>query len=665
MGEGKNSVFGIMFGVLLAEGAPKVFKRSRKLLFRWRRFLTPVWIGFLVYLAAVILRWQAPAWWPVVLLFPVIGIGAAWAGPRLSDRASAVVMAVVPAGLDRGKDGVLDRPIERAYFASLLTFMGGYMGLRIIDGPSSLSGYMWLAGEVLWGGTWWYHRRVRVAGRADKFARKWHIISDKETCPFRLAPLAGSKVIRAEAMGKTSVLTIRLAPSQTADAVTHLTGALASFFNMRVGSVFAAPDDNMARNVVLTFLPKNPWKGKIDHPAPEPGTVSLAGLKKRFPMGLLAHGAQIIYELQHTLVVGSTGSGKSGWLNSLMMWLTACSDCIVLGIDMAQGATLGLWSKCLALPLATDVDAAIVILERVLGVIKDRESRLGLTTEDYDGPDDSFEPSKKTPWLVLVIEEFPDLLAEAQMTTKYDENGKAAGNMEKYVILLLSRIAKKARKCGIRMILASQNGTKVDMGSKEMQAQLRAIVGLNLDSGQSRNLWGDGQARGWKSTDLRLGQFLLKDDEHTTPDVAKGFWTEKKQRWEHAGKAADLHKALEPTAWAVLMGVIEITVDFIEGEIVPAQRGPEQAVLDYLRTEAQSGSRVEDIADVLTKAKEANGGGGPGTSRATIYRHLNVLAERGEVRDENGVWHAVAEPVRRMESEPGTTMVSIQGEQQA
>lgn len=650
MGSGKNSVLGIATGVLVAQGAPKAIKGARKLLYRWRRALTPLWFAGLVWLASVIMRWQIPEWWPVVLVFPVLGIGLAWAGPRLGDRWTSVVMAVVPQGLDSGRDGVLDRPVERIYFGSLLTYLGAYMVLRIVDGPSDFSMWMWISGVVLWGGTWWYHRRIRVAGRADRFAKKWPILADKETCPFRLSPLVDSKVVKATSRGKTSVLVVRLAPSQTADAITHLTGALASYFNLRKRSVFISDDEEKARYVRITFLPKDPWKGKIPHPVfaegIEPGSISLRELRKRFAMGLLAHGEPLFYELQHTLVVGASGSGKSIWLHSLMTWLTACRDCIVVGVDMAAGATLGVWRKALALPLATDVEAAIVILERVLGVIRDREIQLGLASEDDDDAADAFEPSEKTPWLVLVIDEFPDLLAEAKMTTRLDENGKPNGTFEKYVITLLSRIAKKARKCGVRLVFASQNGTKTDLGSKEMQAQLRAIVGLNLDTQQSRNLWGDLTRLGWKSTDLKEGQFLLRDDEHGSPDPAKGFFVANRDRRDHVAKAEALHKALEPTAWNVLMGLAGES-DYIDAEVVPEPRESEEnEVLQFLRLEGPS--KAEPLVERL------------GVSRATIYRRLKRLAEANLVYADNGTWHAV-KPER---TETGTAILSIQGEQQ-
>jgi hypothetical protein len=671
-----KEMLGTAGGVLVAEGVGRGWKRGRKLMFRWRRALTPLWFGFLIFLTCVIWRWQIPEWWPVVLTVPVGGVLLAIFGPKLSDRWSRIVMALVPNGLDKGKDGVLDRVTERVYFGTLMAYIGTYMILRIVDGPSDLSGWLWQIGVAVFGGAWWYHRRVRVAGRADRFARKWPKLADKETCPPRLVPLVGSKVVDARAFGKTSVLKIRLGEGHTVDSVSHLRDALASFFAMRPSSVFIAPDADQARNVIMTFLPKDPWSGKIAHPVfaggdIKPGQTSLRSLGKRFAMGLYAHGERIMYQLQHTLVVGASGSGKSGWLHSLMTWLVSFCDVVVVGIDMAAGATLGVWRKTLALPLAEDLDAAIIILERVFGVIRDREARLGLASEDDDDAADSFEPDRKHPWLILVIDEFPDLLAEAKDTKRPAEDG--GGNYLTYVVNLLSRIAKKARKCGVRIIIASQNGTKADLGSKEMQAQLRAIVGLSLDPQQSKNLWQNDMHRGWNSTALRDGQFLLKDDEHGTPDPGKGFWVENKDRRDLVKKVAPngyREVYLEPSAWAILTG--ETAPEVIDAEVVSEETfGPEYAVLEYLRVEAPEGAKVETISDVLTRAKEESGGSGPGTSRATIYRHLEKLEGMGLVIRNGGgegVWKAapvtapMPVPEPRTETEGPVVIASIQGE---
>jgi hypothetical protein len=606
-------------GVILAKLglwlAGKLGKGVRRLAFRWRRALSPVFFGFVVWLVSVIARALVPQWWAVALVLPVFGIAVAWFGPKLGDRWSAFVMRLVPTGLDSGVSGVMDRPIERIYFGSLVSLIGVYMAVRIGAGPSDFTGWFWKIGLLLYGGSWWYHRRVRTAGRADRYARKFVKFADRDRCPDTLRPFIGCKVTAVKGKGRVAMLTVRLAEGMTVDVVSRLTKPLASAFSMRPASVFIKEDPTNARSVVITFLPSDPWKGKIDHPMPEPGTISLKSVAKRFAMGLYADGRELLYDLQHTLVVGQTGSGKSIWLHSLMTWLTACSDTIIVAIDMAGGATLGVWRKCLALPLADDLASAIVILEAVFNVIKDRERALGKASEEDDDAADSFEPSAKTPWLILVIDEFPDLLAEAKATSRGDNQG----TYEKVINNLLMRIGKKARKCGVRLIFASQNGTKPDLGSKELQAQLRAVVGLALDAQQSRNLWQSLERLGWNSTHLREGQFLLRDDYHTVPDAAKGFFVSNQARRRHVMAAYELHKTLEPSAWQALCGLdatLVMPVETVE---------PVEPVLDHLRE--QGPAKVDTLVDRIGEI-----------SRATVYRRLKAYAEQGLVVNRNGTW---------------------------
>jgi hypothetical protein len=298
-----------------------------------------------------------------------------------------------------------------------------------------------------------------------------------------------------------------------------------------------------------------------------------------------------------------------------MTWLTACSDTVTVAIDMAGGATLGVWRKALALPLADDLASAIVILEAVFNVITVRERALGLASENDDEAADSFEPSAETPWLILVIDEFPDLLAEAKLTKQAD----GQSTYEKIINSMLSRIAKKARKCGVRLIFASQNGTKPDLGSKELQAQLRAVVGLSLDAQQSRNLWQSLERVGYNSTHLREGQFLLRDDHHTVPDAAKGFFVSNAARRRHVMAAHELHKVLEPSAWQALCG-LDATI------VMPAEEvQPDEPVLAYLTVEGPA--KVDTLVDRIGEI-----------SRATVYRRLKAYAEQGLVVTRNGIW---------------------------
>jgi FtsK/SpoIIIE family len=650
MSKGKDtSLFKVALGILLAKGVLGGIRMGRRLAWRWRRLLTPLWVGFGLWLFAVLYRAAIPEWWPVVLALPAAGLGLAITGPKLSERLRTVAMVLVPDGLDRGTDGVLDRVPERAYLAVLTVWSGTYLAVRIAVGPGPVSGTMWQSGVLVLGGMWWWHRRIRVAGRADRYARRWGKIRRGETNSMELRALKDSKVVQVRSLGAIAKLKIKLAPAVTQAQVARACEALASYMpKMRPNSVFYAADEFSAQHCWFTFIPKDPWKGKIDHPLPEPGSLTLRELGFRLVMGIMADATELVYKLQHTLIVGQSGSGKSIWIHSLIIWLLACRDVIIVGIDMAGGATLGVWRKVLALPLATDLDQARHILERILAVIEDRERQLGVAAEESDDADDEFMPSPETPWIVLVIDEFPDLIAQGRTETRQvpiiDGDGKVIGQRTlESIESMIGRIGKRARKCGIRIKVAAQNGSKPDVGSKEFQAQLKAVVGLGLDAHASKVLWGELLKQGWNSTGLKNGQFLLRDEDHPRPEIAKGFFVAPRDRRTIVTKAMELGRpVLEPTAWAALMGTGTGTSGMVI-DMPPVPREELDEVVAQLRDEGPY--KVDDLCEL------------PGMpARATVFRRLKKATLLGQAKSVDGVWHFIPPEDRAKPSDEELTI---------
>jgi hypothetical protein len=615
---GKNSVVGIAIGVLLARLAGKTVtgtaKLVRRLLFRWRRILTPLWCGFGLWLFAVLYRWLIRDWWPMVLLIGGTGLTLALFGPRLSERIQAVVSRVVPDGLDRGRTGVLDSFRERVYLGTLLTYVSGYLALRIAGGSTDLTERTWQIGVLVFGGIWWWHRRIRTIGRADKYLRSWRKLSEGKTSAIELRPLVGSKPVESSGTRGVVRIRVKLAEGMTAAHVAKASAALASFWDLRPGAVFVSEHERNSRWAWLTLLPRDPWKGKITHPMPAVASTTLVGLNYRFEMGLHADGRPSYYRLQHTLLVGASGMGKSAWIESLMIWLLDCQDVAIAGIDMASGATLGIWRRVLALPLATDIAEAIGLLKRVLALIEDRERQLAVGKEEDEDDIDSFQPTKDTPWLVLIIDEFPDLVAGGEPKE------------QKLVLVLLSRIAKRARKAGVKLIFACQNGSKADLGAKEIQSQLTCVVSLGLDPHASRTLWVSLWQNGWRSENLKVGQYFLRDPEHTQPDIAKGYFVPTSERRAAVKAAADRRPQFEPSAWLALNSDTGYTPEEETPRPEPVPEPPSDPVLAAIVEKPRTG---QEIADLL----------GPSPSRATVFRRLQAFKEAGQAYSINGVWY--------------------------
>lgn len=571
---------------------------TRRLVFRWRRALSPVVTAGLIWLVSAVWHWTFPEWAPLALALAVGGIVVAVLGPKLNDRWSAIVVRVIPAGLDKGRTDVLDRMIERVYFGSLWTAVGVYITVRAGLGPSDFTLWWWRSALLVFGGSWWFHRRIRTAGRADRIGRKWNRITDRDRCPDNLKAIAGSRIVETHGNNGTSIVKVRLTEALTVDSAHRMCRPLASYYRTRPGSVHCREDEHDASYVWFTFLPEDPFKGKNPHPGPAVGATSLRELGKRLTMGKMLDGSERTMSLaDHIGVYGATNSGKSGFLHSIMRWLVPLTDTIIVGIDMANGATLGVWKKALALELARDLPSAAVVLERVLAFIEDRERQLGNQDDDDDA--DDFEPTDEEPWLFLIIDEYPDLIAAAKGAGMYDE--KKQLSWEKHINNLMGRIGKKARKTGVRVITAAQNPTKPDMGSKEFQAQLRTIISLGLDSLQSRNLWGNLEKIGWSSVSLNNGQYIQKDSENTVPQRSKSWWVEKAERRRIAREAGEkLVKMAEPTAWMALTGMPGVTVEL-----------PKPERLDPFLRLFEDGPQT--VPELIRASR---------SSRATVYRNL-------------------------------------------
>jgi FtsK/SpoIIIE family len=623
MARGKNSVLGIASGIVAAKFLGWLLRRIRRALFRWRRLLAPVWFAVIVWLIACVWHWLWPSWWPIALAVPVAGVTLAVCGPRLSERWQSVVTALIPDGLDRGHSGMLDRPVERAYFGALTSVIGGWMALRVGGGPTELTERIWQWTLLILGGIWWYHRRVRVAGGADWYTRKWVRLKEGRVKHPRLNCLIGSTVVRAEGTRKRATLWVRLGEAITVGEAHTALPALESFYRLRPGAISVAENPTNSRYGVFTILAKDPWGSRIDHPMPAPRSTTLATLDKRLQVGLTADGKPDFLDLEnHTLLVGQTGSGKSIFLHNLMTWLCACRDVAVVGIDMAGGATLKLWSKAMLMPIATNRDEAVGLLERTLEFMETRERELGLRGEDGSGGDeDSFAPSEEHPWLVLIIDEFPDLTLGTN------------GTHDKEVIGLLQRIAKRSRKCGIRSIIAAQNGSKEDLGSKELQGQYRCQIGMRLEDHNSKVLWGGLARLGWSSKNLGIGEYLLRDPTHTVPSVAKGFFVPREERREVARQAAEQPVRLEPAGMSIFTRQRDTDLVHdghlvVEGEVAP-EDPLVTAILEALR---DGPMRAADLAVKLEKGK------------ATVHRKLRDAKAAGRVCSVDGEWQ-LAEPI--------------------
>ncbi|MDP6849684.1 MAG: DNA translocase FtsK [Planctomycetota bacterium] len=190
--------------------------------------------------------------------------------------------------------------------------------------------------------------------------------------------------------------------------------------------------------------------------------------------------------MPHMLVAGTTGSGKSVCLNSILMTmlLTRGPDHLRLILVDPKQVELQLYKDIphLACPVVTDMKRAPFVLDWAVRNMEDRlhlfklagvrniadynalgkaklKERLG---EDYD-PE---EISEMLPYIVLVVDELADLMMVSA----------------KEVEIAISRLAAKARAAGIHLLVATQRpSTDVVTGLIKMNLPVR--IAFKVTSG--------------------------------------------------------------------------------------------------------------------------------------------------------------------------------------
>lgn len=155
-------------------------------------------------------------------------------------------------------------------------------------------------------------------------------------------------------------------------------------------------------------------------------------------------------KLTHLLVAGSTGSGKSVCLNSIilsMIYKSSPQDVKIILIDPKRVE----FSSYEALPhlimpkIVCDTQKAVNTLAWAVGEMERRFELLGLARvkniNEYNQTQDVLEGKvKKMPFIVMIVDELADLM----MTGKKEVEEK------------IIRLAQKSRAAGIHLILATQ-----------------------------------------------------------------------------------------------------------------------------------------------------------------------------------------------------------------
>jgi S-DNA-T family DNA segregation ATPase FtsK/SpoIIIE len=200
----------------------------------------------------------------------------------------------------------------------------------------------------------------------------------------------------------------------------------------------------------------------IDLPRADRQTIMLLDALKRglmktskspmaFPVGVGIEGEPILSDFCdsntcHILVAGTSGSGKSEWLKTLVASLTSRSPPEHLRLALVDPKVLTFSSisdsAYLWRPVATDLGSALGILRDAISEMDKRYNLLA--KEGLVSLHDRFKERRAdVPFLVLVFDEFADLILTGRNEKKEFED-------------MVARLAGKGRAAGIHLVLATQ-----------------------------------------------------------------------------------------------------------------------------------------------------------------------------------------------------------------
>ena len=187
------------------------------------------------------------------------------------------------------------------------------------------------------------------------------------------------------------------------------------------------------------------------------------------PIGQDAKGNNIygdLAKMPHMLVAGTTGSGKSVFLNGLItsLLMRNTPDDLQLFLIDPKMVEFKRFSRLHYVKYVTDTQKAITLLSKLCKEMDKRYSIMANAgcrdIDDYNKKN----PEYRLPKLVLVIDEMADMMES---------------NYKKSVESNIVRLAQKARACGIHMVLATQRPT-VKVISGQIKANIPCRVCLSV-----------------------------------------------------------------------------------------------------------------------------------------------------------------------------------------
>lgn len=232
-------------------------------------------------------------------------------------------------------------------------------------------------------------------------------------------------------------------------------------------------------------------------------------------------------KMPHLLVAGTTGSGKSVFINSLLVSLLSrhTPDTLQLGLvdpKQVEFACYGTLPHLVGGGVATSVFEAMPIIN---WAVDEMERRLDILTgarvKDLSSYNAKVPEGKKLSRVLLVVDEFADMILGAVTKEEKEE--------VKQFEVGLTRLAQKARAAGIHLLLSTQKPiTKVV--TTVLKGNIPARVAFKVSNAtDSRVILDEGGA------DLLggRGEMLFKSPYGGSPIKLRGAWVPDEDIFNH------------------------------------------------------------------------------------------------------------------------------------
>ncbi|MBX3359703.1 MAG: DNA translocase FtsK 4TM domain-containing protein [Phycisphaeraceae bacterium] len=379
-------------------------------------------------------------------------------------------------------------------FASATTRAATEEDMRDIQNASELEGYQFPGLDIL------EDPEVNYSERMEAFVREQAEILGRALAEYRI----DGEVVGIESGPVITNYEIRLAPGTKGAVLQSVASDLARA--LKAINIRIVPN-TAGRDTVGIEVP-NAIKEKVR--LKELMTRSEAASKMALPMflGKDAAGEPLVADLAsmpHLLIAGTTGSGKSVCMNTVIMSFlyTRKPNELKLVLVDPKMVELNQFKDIphLMCPVVTDMAKAAAILEWAVGKMDERYELLAeaacrditsynsLPWEELKErfnpatPDEEARIPRKLPYMVFVIDELADLI----ITNK---------EVEQFIV----RIAQKARAVGIHLIVATQR-PQANVVTGLIKSNMPARISFKVASGMDSRIVLD-----QKGGELLLGQ---------------------------------------------------------------------------------------------------------------------------------------------------------------